>query len=199
MANRPYKFTTKKHKKVLPKDLRALPGEIVTTDIGDDTKVHEHDPRHIRGSIIKAAAKKEKEVLKTNILAESFLRTMLVGIAKKNRQRAVDQYTIDLCRGWHLAKMALHADPDFSLKHIWMERPSGWAFSVREGAPPPDRPKHLKPLQLEIDLTDWPPRIIDLLREAGIRFDLLLEDVNRAKAQADFWRAVENARGETNS
>jgi hypothetical protein len=197
-VSKPYKFTSKKQKKKLPADLAKLPSELVTNEIGEEDKIHKNDAPHVRLGIVKAAAKKEKRVVKQNILAEAYMRTLLTGIAKSDPTRPVDQFLVDICRGWVLAKKALSADPNFAPRYLWFEKSRGWAMTLKKGEPPPDRrrPLHLRRLKLRLNMLSWPERVVDILKEAGINYGVLIDDLKRSKADAEFWKTVDRASGE---
>jgi hypothetical protein len=150
--------------RLLPEPLRQLPSDYVTTEIEDQSRVHELDPEHIRESLIDERATAEQ-----GPQPEPDQRLPKLPDEKHTR---CTQENIDLIRLRVLAvitqdnarRLSAGEKVDTAVKHVWFKADDVLGdCELRPGNPPPqrDRPRHLRFRQLEID----PMRMPDSLME----------------------------------
>ena len=180
---------TKAYKRVLPPHLAKMPGEWVTQNIADDKRMHPHDPPHIIKHLAKArlgewaAHARKEEPLK---LAEIIVSAHFNALRKTpERYKVINQELVDLyravviiARAKRVARGGTNAEHANKLAHIWFDDPTlGTMLNLRPGAEPPDidRPEFLKNLKLTVDLFDWPARMRDMLKAAGIDAQELID------------------------
>lgn len=153
-----------------PENLRGLPSEWVTKDTSDPDKIHELDDPHIVSALVEEQA---KALLPKKEEPESIIRKYdLWG-------GPFDQLHIDLIKFKAIRNLvrtaqvwAEHGDK-FPLKrarHLWFPEPKLGNRELRDGRSPlpRDRPQHLRDKDLIVDVYEWPPRIVDMLKEKGI-------------------------------
>lgn len=163
---------------VLPERLAKLPSELVTKEIEDDTRAHELDPQHVIDSIVEDFAQKQLPQPKVRTeeeeLAHRARRAKLKELfevipaaehapltqARVNARRFSIVYS--LVNG-PLSKRALKP------MHLWFDKDDvNGNQGLREGNAPADsdRPKHLRGLDLSINVKDFASnfkQILDLL------------------------------------
>ena len=186
---------TKAYKRPLSPALSKLPGELITRDINDATRIHPNDPPHVVQHLLrKAAIKANPPKMGPGMLAEIGLRAHLIGLKKHpERYKVINQALVDLYRGIILvgrAKRILSpraAPADLinpeKLCHIWFETEhDGSMLRTRPGPEPVDseRPAFLRNLKLTCDIMDWPQAVLDMLPNCGKE----TEDAVKAKCVA---------------
>lgn len=161
-------------------DLAQYPSEFVTKEIADEKRIHPDDPEHIRLALLddlvkppEGAPKQAKETLKKYSCAP-------LGVPCK-----VSQWEIDVVRMRVLyatinsALMHVNKGLPFDLKpkHLWFPKDEIQIYELRHGNPPSDsdRPKHLRGMELVVNLFDPPRRLLELLKEQGTPLELPTE------------------------
>lgn len=162
----------------LPDELRRLPGEIVTKDVDDPDKAHEIDAPHVVNTIakdfVKAQVKEERDDTPQKVAKKLW--------APGPGERApVRQWFVDVARMRVIAALVNRAVdsvnqgvmPDLTPCHLWFETNNVNAYCLRMGNPPPpkERPKHLKNIDLVVDVMSPPQSIVDILKRKGVDFD----------------------------
>lgn len=186
-----------KFSKVLPQDLRHLPADLYTREIGDASRIHEHDPEHIRKYLIKEAAKRQVAEMTDQARAWLLIQAWWRGLTKHKRTEVITQEVVDVLRGCVLCGRARHPTRgvDFGIDHVWFPEERGTRFSLKKGPAPRngERPRWLWDMDLDIDVLDWPERIKDTLNDGGINFDRIMTGVKSAKERQDYQDAVKSA------
>lgn len=149
---------------LLRSDLRRLPGDLVTKEVGDGEKIHELDEEHTRLALIQEHDKKlqgKEPEQEEEAGAPAALR---------DEERLLTQERIDIIRlrvMRAIAKNAQTPEEKLALRHVWFPRNDINAYSLRDGNAPgdADRPKHLRRFKLEIDLASGrlPETVVDRL------------------------------------
>lgn len=179
--------------KAAPEDigeLAKLPSEWVTKDEADNTKIHALDPEHIRGAIIEEKTRANVGGNPTPNDVQKKYRC-----AKRHENVELDQLQIDFVRmrvlhsvlNTYVDRAKRNEDPKVEIKHIWFPKNNVNNYELKSGLPPvdKDRPKHLRGWKLEIDVFNWPERIVDILKDNGITpptKDELLWTLNKKKS-----------------
>lgn len=167
--------------KLLPEELRVLPGELVGNDVDDPDKAHELDAPHVVGSIVRDHAKAIEAAEKP---AKETTRT----VAKKlwapgpGERAPVRQWFVDVTKMRVIAAMAAAAlddfnagrVPDIGVHHLWFPTDNVNAYELRRGNPPhrKDRPRHMRDIDLVVDVMAPPRSILAELKKKGVEFDL---------------------------
>lgn len=151
--------------KLLREDLRALPGDLVTDDIEDESKIHELDPDHVQADILADYGKEHREERPEQF--NKINRTL-----SQAGQWGVDQIRLRVLRTWlgtQISRGQKGNGPDLGVKHLWFPDDNLDRYGLRDGNPPADvdRPKHMRGLRLEIDLCDPAASIAESLRIRG--------------------------------
>lgn len=159
--------------KLLAPQLRRLPSELVTNDVDDEAKVHELDAPHVLKGLVKDYGKKVTEPDKT--------RPKLFAPGPGERA-AVTQWFVDVAKMRVLSALVNRAvddhnagrPVDLGVKHLWFPENNVNHYHLRKGNPPPNRrrPKHMREIDLVIDICEPPRSVIKLLREQGISLDV---------------------------
>lgn len=164
--------------KLLPERLRVLPSSFVTEEIEDPDRVHELDDPHIYDALI-------DEQLEATGVKEKFTPPEEQAPEAPPDGWALNQFKVDLIR---LRVLRAHArtqqievakgrGADWGVKYLWFPEDDMRAYEARDGNPPPDaeRPKHMRGLNLVIDLRDpkAPQRIVEVLHRRGLSVDEL--------------------------
>lgn len=165
--------------KLLRADLRALPSELVTNDVNDETKIHELDEPHVIEQILsdqkKARLEAEKPAKK-----EPEAPGLPQQRSLELTQEAVDVIRLRVLRAWASTQRAarngeINIPVDGTVKHLWWPRNDWREYSMRRGNPPPDRdrPKHLRGLRIEIDISagKLPETITRTLLQRAVEVD----------------------------
>lgn len=165
-------------------DLRRLPADLVTKDVDDPDKAHEIDAPHVVSAII-------KDFIKAN--APSDKPETADGAAKKlwapgpGERAPVRQWFVDVVKLRVISSMVNRAVeefaagivPDLAPCHLWFPVDNANEYLLRRGNPPPrkDRPRHLRDIDLVVDVMNPPRSIVDELRRRGVELDpaLMLE------------------------
>lgn len=184
-------FVPQKGKSVvqLPQYMRALPGEFVTRDIDDPDKIHELDPEHIVDELKQKLTEKyikppDPKTVKEEERKQRF--QAAVQPIPHGEKAPVTQARVDAQR---LRCMKSFIDESFQMMkngedfsvylkpfHLWFpDRDNVNQVELRFGNPPPDvdRPKHLRGLELVVDITAWPKSLTDRMAEYGIKIPSL--------------------------
>lgn len=140
----------------LREDLRNIPSDLVTKDIGDPDRVHELDPPHILNTLVDEA--EERDMTPSETKEEVKPRDTFV------HQATVDAVRLRVLKAWIVTqkeRIEFGQRPDFGVKHLWFETNNIDRYVMRDGNPPADseRPKHLRGIHLEIDITCIPETI----------------------------------------
>jgi hypothetical protein len=162
---------------LLRPELRRLPGELVTKDTDDPDKVHDLDASHIVEALTHEYCQKHEETDQPKVAPEKApVKDILAGL-EQNRltQDRVDIVRMRVLRAWADTQRQCAADGvenDFDVKHLWFEDDDIRAYCWREGNAPADidRPKHLKGLDLSLDIinVELPNTITRRLNDAGV-------------------------------
>ncbi len=171
---------------LLREDLRELPSEFVTKDIGDPDKIHELDAPHVQEQIwddrIDELVNDDKESpvdAKLEGLPPDHEYIPLESVSKERLQWWVDLEKMGTMKALLDSVAAGTVDLDCHF-HLWFPKlgPEHGSLAgkreyhnqmIRKGAAPPDwsRPKELKGLDLDITLDRVPDSIRTALSEAG--------------------------------
>lgn len=172
---------------LLREDLRRLPGDYVTKEVGDEHRVHELDPPHIVDALVEDREKAEQEPTpdEPKLVATRFLEALPVGVKKPVSQRRVDWIRLrvmksvvsDLCeRESNGESVTSH---DFRVRHLWFPEDNANHYGLRDGNPPPDseRPKYLRGIDLVVDILCPPVSVKDAAAAVGhdLNYDLRSE------------------------
>lgn len=162
--------------KLLREDLRKLPSDYVTDEIEDIDRVHELDPDHVVESLVEErslAEQKTEEQRKTRV-------SRLLEDVPHDRPIKLTQPRVDWVRlrvlsavlGTLAEQAAAGRRPDFGVRHLWFPEDNVNHYELRRGNPPSpsDRPKHMKNIDLVIDVL-CPPQSITAAAEE-IDYDL---------------------------
>lgn len=164
--------------RLLPEELRKLPGELVTRDVDDENKAHDLDAPHVISNIVKDFAKAQ-EPEKDDTPQKVAKKLWAPGPGER---APVRQWFVDVAKMRVIAALINKAsseyarglDPDLTPCHLWFETNNVNDYSLRMGNPPPrcDRPRHLKDIDLVVDVTSPPRSIVELLRAKGIDLNI---------------------------
>lgn len=185
--------------KLLPWDLRQLPSEFIAKEVNEQDKIHEVDPKHIKQKILKDRIKEIEDADQPKPpeapkLPDATL-PQINQIRRVSNARPLD---IDLvrmrvmraCLSTEKQRVADGHAPDYGPRYVWFPDDNIDIYELHRGNPPPDsrRPKHLRGIDLWVDLTTPPPRVIDYMAERGIAVDgliiaskLMIYDKNETK------------------
>lgn len=177
----------------LKPELARLPSEIVTKDEGEENKAHELDERHIVDAIEQEWLESQDKKTNTSLKDEVAKASAPVGEVVPLSQPRVDMVIFRcivskleaLSEG--LAKgIDQNVDQIF---HVWFPQDNVNKYSLKKGNPPADsqRPKHLRGLNLVVDILCPPRRIRDFFEAVGYPVEDLrtpLEEAKRASKQA---------------
>jgi hypothetical protein len=194
---------------LLPKHLRELPSDYVTTEHGDEDKAHPLDPMHVVRDIAKTRAFREASggleerewVDQQNKEAAEQSEPMKKLAAAANRLRAgtsprsPTQADADVLRIQVLMNMlntaGIHArqgkQPNLDVCHVWFPNDTTLQYEMRPGNPPARsmRPKHLRNLELWVDPFNLPKTIVEILGETG-KVDVLAMQIALQKCRRDY-------------
>lgn len=202
---------TRKYKRVLDPELAKLPGEMVTHDINDETKIHPHDAPHIRKWLAKKIIGKwlAEETQKNPITAASIYVGAHLNALRKHPERfkVINQPLVDVYRAMVIVTRAKRILKSkgllpanlFKVCHIWFEGPDdGTMLRIKAGPAPRDeeRPAFLKYLHLEVDMTDWPLAVFDMLLTGGVSPQGLQDAVKIKLAQSSVYTPAQPAGNE---
>ena len=148
---------------LLPEGLRELPSELVTKDAEEEDKVHRLDPKHVRLSLTDEYF--DKHTKEPEVEAEK----------PKNKWLPVKQEFVDLVILRAMAaiieteesRQARGHPPRHPVYHLWFPENDLRVYELRKGNPPPatERPRHLRSIDLVVDITHLPRRIKDMIRK----------------------------------
>jgi hypothetical protein len=171
---------------LLPDTLRKLPGELVTKDVDDPDKAHEIDAPHVVSNIVKDFAKAQAPV-EADTTEKVAKKLYAPGPGERG---PVLQWYVDVTKMRVIAALVSKAmseyhrglDPDLTPCHLWFETNNVNEYVLRMGSPPPrsQRPKHLRDIDLVVDVRSPPRSIVELLAAKGIDID-----IESAKRRAD--------------
>lgn len=177
----------------LREELAQLPSSFVTKDEADPDRVHDLDESHIvealteeqrkaEGSLPDLAPKPEEPASKKKLGQKSLFKAgttlKLSSLNAHRRQFEIDLIRFKVIHGIinGLYQMVADGHPvsqeDFT-KPRYLDFPNDnlMEFRFKESNAPAnsDRPTYLVGMRLEIDLLNWPERVVDLLKEEGIQ------------------------------
>lgn len=172
--------------RLLPENLRKLPGELVGADVDDPDKAHELDAPHVVKALVKDFAKAQQEP--RDDTAQKV--TKKLWAPGPGERAPVRQWFVDVAKMRVIASLVNRAlgqfnagvAPDLSVKHLWFPNENVNEYELRAGNPPSrrDRPHYLRDIDLVVDVLEPPKSICDLLRSKGIEID-----VRKALKQAE--------------
>lgn len=164
--------------RLLREELRKLPAELVATDVDDPDKAHDLDAPHVISGIVKDFAKAQEppkddtaEKVAKKLWApgpgeHAPVRQWFVDVAKMRvLATRVRQFVAQYERG---------RDPDISPCHLWFPVNNVNEYYIRPGNPPPrsQRPRHIKDIDLIVDVMSPPRSIVAELAKRGIDLDI---------------------------
>ena len=162
---------------LLPDHLRKLPGELVTKDVDDPDKAHDLDAPHVVRTIVKDFAEGHaKEEAKTPEAVGKKLWAPGPGERAPVRQWFVDVVKMRVIAALvRRAVAAFEANRSYDLTpcHLWFPVNNANEYMIRMGNPPPrkERPKHLRDIDLVVDVLSPPRSIMDEFKKRGVDFD----------------------------
>lgn len=174
----------------LEEDLRQLPASYLTKDTGEEAKIHQLDPPHIRRALAHEQEMHERyDVKKEPVKA---LQRAPFGEVVPLRQDFIDVEKMFVMKGVIEGQLreierGERDKPDLvSGRHLWFPENNVNNWVVRKGWAPPDsqRPAHLRGFELNVDLLNIPERIRDYLRERGMDAGYFLKRVLAPKKQS---------------
>lgn len=156
----------------LPDEIRGLPSSFVTKDTSDPDKIHALDAPHTVETLVYEQQKKEQASnpqLPENILEKydlfdgPFNQEHIDMIRFKAIRNLVRSSFLIMERGGDMLNLK-------KTRHLWFPKAKLDPRELRDGRPPlrHDLPAHLKDKELVVNVYNWPPRIIDMLRERNI-------------------------------
>lgn len=159
----------------LPKNLAALPSEIVTTDSSDPDRAHPLDPPHVVDQYAYDRAKAEREDSdRPEVTADQLLAQMAAPLAEVV---PVTQLRVDLVR-WRvgLAMLdswvaALERGEEVAIDapyYLWFPRDNVNEYELRTGYAPRRRPRHLQHLRLAVSPLRLPRSVRDVFLTARV-------------------------------
>jgi hypothetical protein len=166
---------------LLPPHLRGLPGNLVSKDLDDPDKAHDLDAPHVINSIVRDAEKAqnpEPEKIDTAPKVAKKLKApgpgerapvlqWYVDVAKMRVIHSLIGSAVDAC--------AAGRPYDISVKHLWFPTTNVNEYFLRDGNPPSnkERPKHMRGIDLVVDVLEPPRSIVKALKEHGITLDVM--------------------------
>lgn len=175
--------------KLLPQNLRTLPGELVATDTDDPDKAHELDAPHIVSSLTKDFCRKHAEPPRKTFRDK----TKTLRAPGPGERGPVVQWYVDVTKmrviktlvDKALDEVAAGKDPDLRTPfHLWFPVNNVNEYELRRGVPPSNkhRPKHMRNIDLRVDVMDPPKSMLSELQRRGINLELdFVERLKRAK------------------
>lgn len=166
---------------LLPPELRELPGDLVTKEAEEEDKVHPLDPEHIRLNLkdeyfekqqAESAPEPEKPLAEWRPVKQEFVDLIILNVLAACIETASNR----LSRGEPMGAI---------VKHLRFPRNDITEYMLRDGNPPADseRHPHERGIDLVVDLTRIPPRIMDQIRSnprrRAIYGGTLMEQVTR--------------------
>lgn len=173
--------------KLLREDLRKLPGNFITNDEGDESKIHELDPPHVVAALAseqqaaeEAEAEPDKKEPRYRSLVTLGQKTKFTGISKDKVQFEVDLIRMRIIQsliGRALANGKLGLPADLEVKYVWFPTNNLNHYEMRQGNPPSrhSRPGYLRGIDLELDVLEPPKRMRDIAAEYGTELFSLSE------------------------
>lgn len=164
--------------KLLPAELRALPGELVGSDTDDPNKAHELDAPHVRRVIVKDFVKEQTKAPEPETASSVTKKLWAPGPGER---APVRQWFVDVARmrvikalvnTW-AAQFARGGTPDLTPCHLWFPTDNVNEYVLRMGNPPSrkDRPKYLRDIDLVIDVMAPPASMMAEFAKRGVSFD----------------------------
>jgi hypothetical protein len=175
---------------LLPDNLRKLPGELVTNDADDESKAHELDAPHVVNTIVGDFAKLHGAEQKDDTPAKVAKKLWAPGPGER---APVRQWFVDVVKLRVLSVLVNQAvddcnagiEPDLRVRHLWFETDNVNAYELRRGNPPSNkyRPRHMRNIDLVVDVMLPPRSIVELLAAKGIELDVkkLMREAEEAK------------------
>lgn len=178
------KFIKESQRKTIPRGMEMLPSDLVTHDAADRERIHPNDPAHIVKALMKQRARAAAREAPPVVLAQAAVAAVFDSWSKdpiKVKQLAQDW--VDIWRSKVILNWAQKPLIEYALHHLWFPDPHrADSVELRVGPPPArgDRPKHLKNLNLEVQVLDWPTRLRDIVKDAGADPAAALEEIDVA-------------------
>lgn len=185
---------------LLPEHMRILPSDYVTKEIADEHRIHKHDDDHIVTALTKERLKSEAE---GDVVAEKVFPTPTEQTRMCLNQKDVDAIIMRVLRAKiHALKEKAErgeriVESDYAVKHLWFVNDALMPRAIRWGNPPADsdRPKHMRGLNLVVDIFNWPREVRAALAAQGIT-PPSRKDFAKWERKATAW-ADQNRSGET--
>jgi len=171
---------------LLRADLRQLPSELLTKEVPVASKVHALDDPHVKNTIVREYADKMAGKLSPEEeLPEGAERVQRVVDATLTQER-IDIVRLRVMNA--IAKNSTDIEDKLRVYHLWFPRNDINEYQLRTGNPPSDsaRPKHLRAMQLHIDLGSGklPPTVVDKLPLARLQaYNKHLERMRQPKEE----------------
>ena len=185
-------------RKTVPKDMQQIPSELVTHDAGDRDRIHPNDPAHVVKPLLRAAAQRLANKVPPVVRAQAAVGALFDQLQQDPfRFQTLDQEVVDLWRAKTILSWAVKPVVDDRIHHLWFaEEHNGHSCGLREGPPPSrgDRPKHLKNLNLEVHVLDWPRRLRDIVKSVGVNPNEALEEIRGKIVSQQAHAAAQKAR-----
>jgi hypothetical protein len=184
-----------------PEQMRSLPADLQTRDTSDPDRVHELDAPHIVDAL-KAdwEARQQGRDPITGKPVEDTSRAKKYRVAQPGENVPLNQEQVDFVRMRVLKAVVDQAYedtlegrcPDLSVRHVWFPHDNVNIYELRDGPAPVRslRPKRLRSLDLEIDMYNWPRRIVGILEESGQKVPDVRKECIRAMEEAAFRREL---------
>ena len=156
---------------LLPEHMRELPADMVTKDPADPDRVHELDPDYVVHELVDIAKQKQAVTKQDPLKAYKYREAPRDAVVPLSQEQ-VDFVRFRIIKARVDSAVALvtaNQPVDLKVKHVWFPRNNINEYEMRDGNAPPNsmRPKHLRNLDLAVDLFDWPRAVKDILREGG--------------------------------
>ncbi len=163
---------------LLREELRKLPGELITRDVDDPDRAHDLDAPHVVSTLVKdfVKANAPEEAPKTPDGVVKKLWAPGPGERAPVRQWFVDvvkmRVIATLVRRW-VSEFEDGHEPDLTPCHLWFQTDNVNDYVLRMGNAPArkDRPRHLKDIDLVVDVMNPPRSIMAEIKKRGVEFD----------------------------
>jgi hypothetical protein len=162
--------------KLLREDLRKLPSHWVTEETADGSKIHEVDPPHVVETIRDELAEAETAEQPNTYALQALIE--LADAPLSDPVVPLNQWRVDAVRLRAIFALIERANlsasrkkpVDLEVRHLRFPMDNVHKYELHLGNPPRNKElrKHERGLQLWVDPFNWPRRLAEKLREAGV-------------------------------
>lgn len=182
--------------KLLREDLRRLPSDLYTEESEDPDKVHQEDAEHVQSQIIHEYFERAQDEMDGPPAPDGEEELKLSRVARdaKGQDAKITQEQVDIIRmaailnrlRWTIFAKAMGEPVHDGHQYLWFDKDDINHYEIRPGNPPARsrRPKHLKNIDLVVDVHKPPQRIKDMLEARGVTLWKTVKDVERSAEKA---------------